>query len=73
MRPGQPAAGCAVERGECFSPNYNDIFVYGETDASEQRRVLDGLAEHFRQANTHPVQVMFYEKENWSVRQGKKE
>ena len=48
---------------------YNDIAVLGVTDAAAQQRVLDGIAERFRQAHTHPVQVMFYDKENWSVRQ----
>jgi hypothetical protein len=71
VRPGQPAVGCAVERRGMFLSYYNDIFVYGVTDAAEQQRVLEGVAEHFRQAHTHPVQVMFYEKENWSVRRGK--
>ncbi len=68
VRPGQPAAGCAVERRGMFLSYYNDVFVYGVTDKAEQQRVLDAVAEHFRQAHTHPVQVTFYEKENWSVR-----
>jgi hypothetical protein len=67
--PGHPAVGCAVERRGIFLSYYNDIFVYGVTDAAAQQCVLDRVAEHFRQAHTHPVQVVFHEKENWSVRQ----
>jgi hypothetical protein len=68
VRPGHPAVGCARERRAIFLSYYNDIFVSGVTNTAEQQRVLDAVAEHFRQAQTHPVQVMFYEKENWSVR-----
>jgi hypothetical protein len=68
VTPGHPAVGCALERRGVFLTYYNDIFVYGVTDAAEQQGVLDGIAEQFRQAHTHPVQVMFYEKENWSER-----
>jgi hypothetical protein len=69
QRPGHPAVGCAVERRGMYLSYYNDIAVLGVTDAAAQQRVLDGIVEHLRQAHTHPVQVMFYEKENWSVRQ----
>lgn len=69
QRPGHAAVGCAVERRGIFLSYYNDIVVDGVTDAAAQQRVLDEVAEHFRQAHTHPVQVVFYERENWSVRQ----
>jgi hypothetical protein len=69
QRPGRPAVGCEVERRGMFLTYYNYIWVYGVTDAAGQQLVLDRVAEHFRQAHTHPVQVVFYEKENWSVRQ----
>ncbi len=69
LRPDYPAVGCAVERRGIFLSYYNYLWVYGVTDAAAQQRVLDGISEHFRQAHTHPVQVMFYDKENWSVRQ----
>jgi hypothetical protein len=52
-----------------FLSDYNAIWVYGVTDAAAQQLVLDRVAEHFRQAQTHPVQVVFYDKENVSVRQ----
>lgn len=68
MRPGHPAVGCEVERRRVFLSSYNYIWVFGVTDAAAQKRILDGVAEHFRQAHTHPVQVVFYDKENWSVR-----
>jgi|SRR5271170_2342622 len=67
--PGQLAVGCGVERRGMFLSYYNDITVYGVTDAAEQQLVLDRVAEHFRQAKTHPVQVVFYDKENVSIRQ----
>jgi hypothetical protein len=68
VTPGRPAVGCGVERRGIFLSYYNDIAVFGVTDAAGQQRVLDEVAEQLRQAHTHPVQVMFYEKENWSVR-----
>jgi hypothetical protein len=67
VTPGRPAVGCGVERRGIFLSYYNDMAVFGVTDAAEQQRVLDEVAEQLRQAHTHPVQVMFYEKENWSV------
>lgn len=68
-RPGHPAVGCEVERRGIFLSYYNYLSVWGVTDAAAQQRVLDGIAEQLRQAHTHPVQVVFYEKENWLVRQ----
>lgn len=68
-RPGLPAVGCEVERRGMFLSYYNDVWVYGVTDPAAQQRVLDGIAEQFRQAHTHPVQVTFRDKENWTVRQ----
>lgn len=69
-RPGHSAVSCGVERRGVFLSYYNDLRVYGVADRAAQQRVLDRLAEYRRQANTHPVQVMFYESANWSVRQG---
>jgi hypothetical protein len=69
--PGHPAVGCSVERRGMFLSYYNDIWVYGVTDLAAQQRVLDGIAERFRQAHTHPVQVTFRGEENWTVRQSK--
>jgi len=69
QRPGHSAVGCAVERRGIFLSYYNDVTVLGVTDAAAQQRVLDAVAQHFRQAHTHPVQVVFYERENWSTRQ----
>jgi hypothetical protein len=65
--PGRPAVGCGVERRGIFLSYYNSIAVFGVTDAAAQQRVLDEVAEQVRQAHTHPVQVMFYESENWLV------
>lgn len=67
--PGHPAVGCGVERRGIFLSYYNSIGVFGVTDAAAQQRVLDEVAEQLRQAHTHPVRVMFYESENWSVHQ----
>jgi hypothetical protein len=68
-RPGQLAVGCAVERRGIFLSYYNYLWVYGVTDATAQQRVIDTIAEHFRRAHTHPVQVMFYDNENWRTGQ----
>ncbi len=70
-RPGRPALGCEVQRRGMFLSYYNSVGVHGVTDKAAQQQILDRLAEHYRQAHTHPLQVVFYEKENWSVRQGK--
>lgn len=70
-RPGLRALGCEVQRRGMFLSYYNVVGVHGVTDEAAQQRILDRVAEHFRQAHTHPVQVVFYEKEIWSVRQGK--
>jgi hypothetical protein len=66
-----PAVGCGVERRGIFLSYYNDLGVYGVTDAIAQQRVVDKLTEHYQQAHTHPVQVRFFEKENFSVREGR--
>lgn len=71
VTPGSVAVGCGVERRGVFLAFYNDMSVYGVTDTAAQEHVLEGIAEHYRQAHTHPVRVRFYEEENWSVRQGK--
>ena len=71
VRPGHPAVACSVERRGLFLSYYNDMSVYGITDPAAQQSVLDRVAEHYRQAHTHPVQVVFFESENWSVRQGR--
>jgi hypothetical protein len=71
VSPDHAAVGCGVERRGILLSFYNDMSVYGVTDLAAQQRVLERVAEHYRQAHTHPVQVMFYEEENWSVRQGK--
>jgi hypothetical protein len=70
-RPGHPAVGCAVERRGIFLSFYNVIQVEGVTDAAAQQLLLDRVAEYYRQAHTHPVQVMFYDREIWSVREWK--
>jgi len=69
QRPGHPAVGCALERRGMFLSYYNDVIVLGVTDAAAQERVVAAVAENFRQAHTHPVQVVFFERENWATRQ----
>jgi hypothetical protein len=66
-RPGHPSVGCGVERRGIFLSYYNDMAVFGVTGAGAQQRILDELAEQIRRAHTHPVQVVFYEEENWLV------
>jgi hypothetical protein len=69
-RPGNSSGGCGVRRRGMFLTYYNTVGIYGVTDAASQQRVLDRISEHYRQTRMHPVQVLFYEKENWSIRQG---
>lgn len=70
-RPGRPALGCAVERPGAFLTYYNSVGVNGVTDTSAQQRIIDKLAEYCRRTPTRGVQVMFYEEEHWTTRQGK--
>ena len=70
-RPHQPAIGCGLERRGIFLSYYNEISIAGVGDAVAQQLVLDRITEQHRQARTHPVQVMFYEQGNWTVRQVK--
>ena len=69
--PHHAAVGCGVQRRGKFLSYYNDMTIYGVTDSTAQKQVLDKISEHYQQAHTHPVQVKFYREENWSVRQGK--
>ncbi len=52
-----------------FLSYYNDVIVLGVTDRAAQDHVVAAVAENFREAHTHPVQVVFYERENWATRQ----
>ncbi len=70
-RPGRPALGCVVERRGVFLAYYNSVGVNGVTDTSAQQRIIDKLAEYCRRTPTHAVQMMFYEEEHWTVREGK--
>ena len=62
VMPGYAAVGCGVERRGIFLAFYNDMYVYGVTDTAAQEQVLESMAEHYRQARTHPVRVMFTKK-----------
>jgi hypothetical protein len=70
-RPGRPDLGCEVQRRGMFLSYYNVVGVHGVTDAAAQQRIVDNLTEYYQRSHPHPVFVMFYEKENWTVRQGK--
>lgn len=70
-RPGRPALGCEVERRGVFLTYFNSVGVHGVTDTLAQQRIIDKLAEYCRRTPTHAVQLMFYEEEHWTVRQGK--
>lgn len=69
--PGHPAVGCALERRGIFLSYYNSVSIYGVSDPSSQERILAGITEHFRDAHTHPVRVMFYGEANSEVRRQK--
>jgi hypothetical protein len=44
--------------------------IHGVTEAVAQQSVLERVAEGYTRAPTYPVQGMFYEDENWTVRRG---
>jgi hypothetical protein len=54
-----------------FLSYYNTVGVHGVTEATAQQRIVDNLTAYHRRSHTHPVRVMFYEKENWTVQQRK--
>ena len=69
--PGHAAVACGAQRRGMFLALYNQVWIYGVTDPTAQRLVLGRITEHYREARTHPVQVMFYEGSDWSShRQG---
>lgn len=69
-KPGHPAVACGVERRGVFLSYYNHVSVYGVADPTAQDQVLERVTEHYREAHTHPVQVMFYEGVDVSIRHG---
>ena len=54
-----------------FLSYYNSVGVHGVTEPAAQQRIVDNLTGYYRRAHTHPVRLMFYEKENWTSRLGK--
>jgi hypothetical protein len=70
VRWGRPAVDCAVERRGMWLEFYNRIEVYGVRDPSAQQAILDSLSSRYRAAHTHPLQIMFYEKDNWVLKSG---
>jgi hypothetical protein len=54
-----------------FLAHYNRLRIYGVTDPVAQQKILDSLTQFLRQPRTNPVHVIFFERENWTVRQGK--
>jgi len=64
---GRPAVGCAVERYGMFLSFYNELSVSGVTVESAQGRILKNLSDYKKVAHTHPIRVVFYEKENWTT------
>ena len=69
---GRAAVGCGVERRGIFLSSYNDVAIYGVTDARAQQLIVDEVAKHYQQAHTHPVQLRFLEREKVSTLEGKK-
>jgi hypothetical protein len=68
-RKGKPAVACGVQRRGIFFSYYNDMSVYGVTDAQAQQSVLDDITKLYRQAHTHPVQVRFLDMPHFSIRE----
>lgn len=65
--PDRKAVGCGVERRGIFLSYYNEMTIYRVTELGAQQQVLDKIADYYHQAHTHPVRVMFYREENWTV------
>jgi len=59
-----PAITCYVPFAAIATSSYAPFGVLGHKITNDTK------AEQFQQAHTHPVQVMFYEKENWTFRKG---
>jgi hypothetical protein len=69
--PPLPAVGCAVERYGIFLSFYNRLTIRGVTDPTAQERILKNLSAYRRQHITHPIRVVFFEKQNWIQHPGK--
>jgi hypothetical protein len=65
--PGHPAVGCLVQRYGMFLSFYNEIAVSGVIDRATQDRILKNLSDYRKAADTHPIRVLFYERENWTT------
>jgi len=63
--PGHTDVGCSVQRYGMFLASYNEISIYGAVDPDAQEHVLKNLSDYHKAADTHPIRVVFYEKENW--------
>jgi hypothetical protein len=65
--PGHPAVGCSVQRYGMFLSFYNQVAVSGVIDQASQDRILKSLSDYSKAADTRPIRVLFYEKENWTT------
>jgi hypothetical protein len=63
--PHGPAVGCGNQRYGMFLSTYNHVSMDGVTEWEAQEHVLRNLADYRKEFDTHPIRVMFYEKENW--------
>jgi hypothetical protein len=64
------AAYCGNGRSGMFLWPYNSSAVYGVTGAAAQDRIVKSVSRYHAAAHTLPVNLMFYDKEDWIQHKG---
>jgi hypothetical protein len=64
--PGQPAVFCEIAEYGILRSRYQVVGIYS-VPRDQQREVLTALTTAHQHVNGAPVQVLFYERENWQT------
>jgi hypothetical protein len=64
--PGQPAAFCSEAEYGILRSHYESVSTYGVPRDQQHKVITAVIAAHSR-ANGAPVQLIFYDRENWQV------
>jgi hypothetical protein len=65
--PGNPALFCDKGVKGMFLTKFDRVNIYGVLDTNEQQVVIDRLKNAKRRLKTKPIQLEFFEKENWKT------
>jgi hypothetical protein len=64
--PGQPAAFCSIAEYGILRSRYQVLETYG-VPRDQQSKVLTAVTAAHRRVHGPPVQVVFYQRENWRI------